>query len=137
MFQRNKEFYFLLLAFLLLTIKYGLQYVSPFTNTDGPWTLSSAISFLNGNYNASIFSHDYMGEVFTVHVFQVICAPFFYFFGLSTNSLFAFILVLIFSKSLGDQLVYYLSFYHTNSSYFFALSNNDIIYSGRIAISNW
>ncbi len=98
-FHKNKEFYFLIIAFFILIIKYGLQYISPFTNTDGPWTLSPAISYLNGNYNASTFSHDYLGEVFTVHVFQVISAPFFYFFGVSTNSLFAFNLVLIFISS--------------------------------------
>lgn len=85
----------LVVSIILLAYKYCLQLKVPITNTDGPWSLSSMVSFMKGDFNSSVFSHDYLGEVFTVHFFQWICSPFFLVFGLSVSNFFLFNIILI------------------------------------------
>jgi len=81
--SRQTIFFYLTIGFFLFW-KLSLDLYYPFLNSDGPWTLSHLFSFMRGDYQSSIFAHEYLGQSFKTHTLELLLIPFYYLFPTST-----------------------------------------------------
>lgn len=84
----------LIIGFVLI-IKYISFLVYPYLGVDGPWSLSSVYSYINGVKDRSVFAHDFLDNVFTVHIIDFFYTIWFKIFGLNTYSFISFGFVVI------------------------------------------
>lgn len=86
-----------LIIILILFIKYICFLTYPFLGVDGPWAISSAYSYINGEEDKSVFAHDFLGNIFTVHLIDFFYSIWFKIFSLNTYSfiLLGFTIILI------------------------------------------
>lgn len=75
----------ILITFVLI-LKYIMFLISPVLGSDGPWSLSSTYSYINGLKDQSVFAHNFLGKVFTFHFIDFIYSLWFKIFPLSTYS---------------------------------------------------
>ena len=90
----------------------------PFLGLDGPWSLSQAFSYINGIKDSSVFAHDFLGNIFTVHFIDSIYAFWFNTMGMSTYSFIALEFTII---TLTLFVWGYLAHLHKNKAFFIQL----------------
>jgi hypothetical protein len=71
---------------LILILKYIKIVLYPWVGCDGPWSLSPAFSYVDGIEDSSVFAHDFLGKIFTVHFVDFFYFIWFKLFGISTFS---------------------------------------------------
>jgi hypothetical protein len=60
---------------VLIVWKLVLFLIYPHVSTDGPWTLSHLFSFMRGDFNQSMFAHNFDGDIYKTYGLELILYP--------------------------------------------------------------
>jgi hypothetical protein len=81
----DTSIYILIIGFIVL-LKFISYVVYPYVGGDGVWAMSQAFSYYNGLTDSSIFAHEYLGNIFTIHLLDFFYSIWFKLFGVTTFS---------------------------------------------------
>ncbi len=93
-------------------------------NTDGPWTLSLVLSYLNHHYDYSLFAQSYDGPIFKWHVEQIVLSPFFKYITINRYSIFIFHLFIFLLNCFLTGVIFKKT--NTSNVYFFLMAGAQI-----------
>lgn len=135
--KKNKTLFTFIIGFAIL-IKIVALFNNPVLGGDGPWAMSQVFSYVNGFTDRSVFAHDFLGKIFTVHFVDFLQSRWFKVFEISTYSFIGYqFLIIICSFSLWlyiiknhfkeSILIYFLMFGYFISPYLYGFRPENFV----------